>query len=94
LTSPAWTYSDWITYASDSATRLSRLRLHIQEVSDRISSGSYASEGKSHDYGFLQDYLAELMKKEKSEATIADTIATTPKRSSFTRGVPWGKAGG
>lgn len=91
MTSPAWTYSDWITYATGNATRLSRLRLHIQEVSDRISTGSFAMEGKSHDYGLLQDYLAELTRKETAEAAVSDGAAGT--RSSFTRGMPWGKAG-
>lgn len=93
MTAPAWTYSDWITYATGNATRISRLRLHIQEVSDRISNGSFATEGKSHDYGLLQDYLAELMRTETAEASIGDSVATTPSRVSFTRGVSWGKAG-
>lgn len=93
MTSPAWTYSDWVTYATGNATRLSRLRLHIQEVSDRISGGSFATEGKSHDYGFLQDYLNDLLKKETSEAATGDSVATTPTRVSFTRGVPYGKSG-
>jgi hypothetical protein len=93
LPSPSWTYSDWITYATGDSLRLSRLRLHIQEVSDRISAGNYATEGKSHDFGSIASYLADLQRKEITEATVGDAVATSPKRCSFTRGVPWGKAG-
>jgi len=33
------------------------------------------------------------MKKEVSETATGDSVATTPSRCSFTRGVPYGKAG-
>ncbi len=32
-----WTYADWVTQ-TDKSTRLTRLRLHIEEVSQRIMS--------------------------------------------------------
>jgi len=82
-----WTYSDWVTYDPGSSTRLSRLRLHIQEVSDRISQGSFSTEGKSHDYAYLESYLKQLHDKESEEAAIA--AGSTGARSvTFTRGKP------
>ena len=80
----AWTYSDWITYDPGNATRISRLRLHIQEVSDKISEGDFSSEQKSNSYGYLQSYLDKLMGQEKEEAATAAASAGT--RSGFTRG--------
>lgn len=91
MPSPAWTYSDWITYEVGNSTRLSRLRLHIQEVSDRISNGNFQTEGTAHSYDFLQDYLESLSEKEVEEAALVN--AGLGNRCSFTRGVPYGKAG-
>ncbi len=70
--------------ASGSTARLAQLRLHIKEVSDRISQGSYAVEGKSHDYDLLQQYLRDLMAAEQSEAQAAGTTSGT--RTCWTRG--------
>lgn len=81
---PAWTYSDWITFETGNASRLSRLRLHIREVSDEISTGSFAVEQKSHDKALLQAYLSELLKKEAVEATAAGVSSGT--RAGWTRG--------
>lgn len=82
-----WTYSDWVTYDPGSATRISRLRLHIQEVSDRISQGDFTTEGKAHSYGYLESYLKELHSKEKEET--ATSAGTSSSRSvMFTRGKP------
>jgi hypothetical protein len=55
----AWTYSDWVTYA-DGSSKLSRLRLHVQEVSDKLSSADYSTEGLSVSRGNLPGYLAGL----------------------------------
>lgn len=41
----AWTYSDYVTYDRSSATRLTRLRLHIQEVSDALQAGDWVQSG-------------------------------------------------
>lgn len=55
-----WAYSNWITL--DGADRLTRLRLHIQEVSD-FTQGT-AARGISVT-AVDQQYLANLMKEEK-----------------------------
>jgi len=97
--SPAWTKTDgsgnlasgWILQEVGSALRLSLLRLHIQEVSDRISNGNFQTEGTAHSYDFLQDYLESLSKKEVEEAALVS--AGLGNRCSFTRGVPYGKGG-
>lgn len=87
----AWTYSNWITLAAGSTARLERLRLHIQEVSDRISQGNFSSEGKAHAYDYLQSYLSDLHKREKEESVAS--AATTGERATFTRGVPYRSGG-
>jgi hypothetical protein len=84
LATPSWTYSDWVTFETGSATRISRLRLHIQEVSNKIKSGSYAVEGKSHDLGIVESYLKELMRSEAREA--AASGITSGNRAGWTRG--------
>jgi hypothetical protein len=81
-----WTYSDWITYDQDSANRLTRLRLHIQEVSDFISTGNYSKGGRNIDKGDLQKYLDSLLDKEKEETSISG--GATGKTAAFTRGKP------
>ena len=80
----AWTYSDWITYETTSATRLSRLRLHIQEVSDKLSSGSYSIPGFSTSKGELVSYLDRLR---VDEPLVAQAVQrATGARVGFTRG--------
>lgn len=86
MPAPAWTYSDWIIYASGDATRLSRLRLHIQEVSNAIKSGSYSVEGRSRDLAEIQAYLTALLAREKEEATASSASSATESRAFFTRG--------
>lgn len=76
-----WTYSDWITYDVGNATRLSRLRLHIQEVSDKISRGNFAQGNVSHDYSSFIPYLESLKVAEQNEAAARGT-----NQSRFTRG--------
>lgn len=80
----AWTYSNWITYETGTASRLSQLRLHIQEVSDFISTGNFSVENKSHDKDALQSYLDTLLKRESTEATAAGAASGT--RAGWTRG--------
>lgn len=58
----AWTYSDWITQTS-ADTRLSRLRLHIQEVADALTA-SYQSDGTSYNPAHLNTYLSGLHQQE------------------------------
>lgn len=55
-----WTYSDWITLSG--ADRLTRLRLHIQEVSD-FTQGTM-TRGQSVT-AVDTNYLATLMREEK-----------------------------
>lgn len=68
----AWTYSDWVTEATGSTTRLSKLRLHIQEVSDAIQSGDFAVQGLSVSKSSLQSYLSDLKADEEKLASQAD----------------------
>ncbi len=58
-----WTYSDYITQAT-TATRLTRLRLHIQEVSNALSSPQSVNSGG---HGLSQFDLTELLKDLKAE---------------------------
>jgi hypothetical protein len=84
LPTPAWTYSDWITFATGSASRLTQLRFHIKEIADFISTGNFSVESKSHDKDALQAYLSQLLEREESEAVAAGTTAGT--RTAWTRG--------
>jgi len=56
----AWTYSDWITLTGSS--RLARLKLHIQEVADRISERR-SFEGMFTDTGDIRQYYEGLLKQ-------------------------------
>lgn len=63
----AWTYSDYVTYSRSSATRLQRLRLHIQEVSDALSSGDWIQDGGTTvGQRSLTTYLESLREDEAS----------------------------
>ena len=62
-----WTYSNYITY-DPGATRLSRFRSHIQEVSDQLSAET-AARGRSHSTNVLQSYLDRLMAREAAETS-------------------------
>jgi len=61
----AWTYSDYVT-SDYGATRLSRFRLHVQEVSDALSA-EMAAGGMSRSTHALERYLASLKKTEPDE---------------------------
>lgn len=57
----AWTYSDWVTLSG--TTRLSRLQLHIQEVSNKLTE-NYSIAGRSKQVDPLQKYLETLQARE------------------------------
>ena len=61
----AWTYGDWVTYAPG-ASRLARLRLHVQEVSDQVVR-EVSADGKSVSSSAVQAYLNGLMDRMDSE---------------------------
>jgi hypothetical protein len=79
-----WTYSDWVTY-EDGSAKLTRLRLHVQEVSDKLANPSYSTEGLSvNPRENLGTYLAGLnAEREKLEATVGRANGT---RLGWTRG--------
>lgn len=54
-----WTYSDW-TSQSTVAAQLTRLRLHITEVSNKVGN-ERAADGYSVGSGSLSQYLTLLM---------------------------------
>jgi hypothetical protein len=60
----AWTYSDYITYA-DAAAKLTRLRLHIHEVTDKIGREQSAGDMSTSSTA-LQKYLQDLKNEERS----------------------------
>lgn len=64
----AWTYSDWIS--TDGSSRLTRLRLHIQEVSDALTA-SYQSDGTSYNPAHLNSYLSSLHAQEASLSAVS-----------------------
>lgn len=78
-------YRDWITYASGSSTRLSRLRLYIKDLQAAVEKGSYTVEGRSWSSAEIRQHLALLLEAEKAEAAAADTAAGD--RVFFTRGM-------
>ena len=55
-----WTYADWITY-DDLTTRLTRLRLHIVEVSQHVMGTSTRGQSVT---AADQRYLADLRSTE------------------------------
>lgn len=61
----AWTYSDWITLTGQN--RLTRLRLHIQEVSDAMTPAT-TTNGEIYNPQLLQPYLDGLIKREQDLA--------------------------
>jgi hypothetical protein len=59
----SWTYEDYITM--DGSARLTQLRLHIQEVSNKLTQETSA-DGKSRSSSTLQAYLKTLKDEELS----------------------------
>lgn len=61
----AWTYSDYVTH-DYGATRLTRFRLHVQEVADKLSA-EMSAMGRSYSTTGIQQYLDSLRKAEPEE---------------------------
>jgi hypothetical protein len=57
----AWTYSHWVT-VSTQASRVTTLRAHIDEVSQRVGQ-EVTADGKSVSSTAMQKYLDSLMKR-------------------------------
>ena len=70
----AWTYSDWITQTDDGA-RLTRLRLHIQEVSNKIRREVGAGD-MSQSSRAVREYLDSLHKREEALASVVNADGT------------------
>ena len=67
-----WSYADWNSQATDSA-RLSRLRLHIDEVSAQMGPDVGAG-GKYRATSSLQQYLSTLFsERDKLELKLGET---------------------
>ena len=79
----AWTYADWITYAestaAEAASKLTRLRLHMQEVSQAVTADVSAGS-KSRSTGSLNEYLRDLRTEEKRLMSRASARASYPRR--------------
>jgi len=71
----AWTYSDYATY-DYGAARLTRFRLHVQEVSDKIGA-EMSDGGASRSTNALQSYLGILLKGQPDEVRRDKTAAGT-----------------
>lgn len=55
----AWTYSDWVTQTTRAA-RITRLRAHVQEVSDQITAAQQFGQ-REYDPEVLQRYYDTLL---------------------------------
>lgn len=74
----AWTYSDYITFTGQD--RLTRLRLHIQEVSDALTART-TTDGETYDPATLTSYLDGLQRKEQQiSAALTDRPFFAPTR--------------
>ena len=82
----AWTYSDWETTTADgSSARLTRLRLHIKEVSDALLGVNISYPGgRSHEHPDLDAYLASLRAEAKTLERRVEVANGT--RIGFSRG--------
>lgn len=67
MASPAYLYTNWITFPEGTPIRLSTLRQHIQEVSAQIAGGDYEIDGRLVTKKSVQDYLSKLLEREKFE---------------------------
>jgi len=82
----AWTFSDWIKEDVGSATRLTKLRCHIEEVSNAIKGPNFTHAGSSIDRMHLQKYLDSLMALEPTESAKVTTGSSAS--PVFTKGNP------
>lgn len=62
MATPPYLYSDWITI-NDKASRLARLRLHIQEIEDKLDN-ERGSDGQNEGSSSIQQRLHDLSLKE------------------------------
>lgn len=76
-----WQYSNWITL--DGADRLTRLRLHIDEVSQHIMGTASRSKSVTQ---VDQGYLARLQAEERRLTDMRDGSDFARNRASFGRG--------
>ena len=84
----AWTYSDWIEQ-TDAATRVTRLRSHIREVSDRVTGATSKPDGESYNPDVLQKYLAELreeLREQDPDGVGGDVASSAAALGGFTQG--------
>lgn len=72
----AWTYHDYEEQTSDTA-RLTRLRLHIGEVSAAMTA-DVTADGKSRSAGNLRAYLADLQTRRRELERSSGTGASAP----------------
>lgn len=82
----AWTYSDWVTYDAGTA-KLTRLRLHIQEVSDYLQKNQEGNVGGQVYRRFdLEKYRESLETKEgKMADELGVSLPSVTNRARFTR---------
>lgn len=71
---PLYTYADWVTQTSVDA-RLTRLRLHIVEVTEKLNI-EIAADGKSRSSNAIQQYLDRLLSKETELESRSGRIST------------------
>lgn len=84
MPSSAWTYSNWSTYDPGSTSRLTQLRLHVQEVADVLKKGSYTVEGRAWSAAEIRAYYETLLKSLSTEE--AASSVSSERRTYFTRG--------
>ena len=78
----AWTYSDYVTFDAGAA-RLTRFRLHLAEVSDKLSP-EMTETGSAYSTREIREYLKILQAAAPKETATCKAVAGT--RSVFTRG--------
>lgn len=84
----AWTYSDWRSQSSDSA-RLTRIRLHIQELTDYMAADSGSSHGTVA-FANIRALIASLELQERTLAKNVEGLDSTSSavEGSIIRGIP------
>lgn len=68
----AWTYSNWRSQAT-AADQLASLKLHIQEVADKLSA-EVGAHGYSKSTNVLNDYLKRLEDRADTLSAAAGTV--------------------
>lgn len=70
----AWTYADYITYERSDATRLTRLRLHIQEITQAIDN-EMRTGGDDIESRELRMMWADLKKEERELSALQASLS-------------------